>query len=66
MGHQWYWSYELGDFLEQEIEIDQYIIRGEDLDTNGVFRFLDVDNRPLLPYLVQIRIVVGRIDVLHS
>lgn len=67
IGHQWYWSYELRDFWAQEkfVEFDSYIL-SEDTNTVGGFRLLEVDNRPVLPYLVEVRALVRSSDVLHS
>lgn len=63
LGHQWYWRYEYSDF--KKLEFDSYIIPSNELADNG-FRLLDVDNRIVLPYNSQIRILVSAIDVLHS
>lgn len=63
IGNQWYWSYEYSDFLN--IEFDSYIIPTNDLNIEG-FRLLDVDNRIVLPFNAQIRIIVTAADVLHS
>lgn len=63
IGHQWYWSYEYSDF--KKLEFDSYIIPTNELEENG-FRLLDVDNRIVLPFNSQIRILVSAIDVLHS
>nr|YP_009924920.1 cytochrome c oxidase subunit II [Osmylus fulvicephalus]QNH69892.1 cytochrome c oxidase subunit II [Osmylus fulvicephalus] len=63
IGHQWYWSYEYSDFLN--MEFDSYMIPSNDLPNNG-FRLLDVDNRTILPYQTQIRVLVSAADVLHS
>lgn len=63
IGHQWYWSYEYSDF--KKIEFDSYIINTNDLPSNG-FRLLDVDNRVVLPFNSQIRILVTAMDVIHS
>lgn len=63
IGHQWYWSYEYTDF--KSIEFDSYIIPANELNLNS-FRLLDVDNRIVLPYNSQIRIIVTAADVLHS
>nr|YP_009346542.1 cytochrome c oxidase subunit II [Apriona swainsoni]YP_010873066.1 cytochrome c oxidase subunit II [Batocera horsfieldi]APA32594.1 cytochrome c oxidase subunit II [Apriona swainsoni]WGV34286.1 cytochrome c oxidase subunit II [Batocera horsfieldi] len=63
IGHQWYWSYEYTDF--KNIEFDSYM-----LPTNSLapfhFRLLDVDNRTILPYESQIRLLVTATDVIHS
>nr|UFK62183.1 cytochrome c oxidase subunit II [Habroscelimorpha dorsalis media] len=63
IGHQWYWSYEYSDF--KKIEFDSYMINTNDLPSNG-FRLLDVDNRVVLPFNSQIRILVTAMDVIHS
>ena len=63
VGHQWYWSYEYSDF--NEIEFDSYIIPTNTLEPFG-FRLLEVDNRVVLPYLTQIRLLVTGADVIHS
>jgi cytochrome c oxidase subunit 2 len=36
-----------------------------DLPTDG-FRLLDVDNRVVLPYITQVRMLVSAADVIHS
>nr|YP_010954721.1 cytochrome c oxidase subunit II [Dorcus rectus]WMW30106.1 cytochrome c oxidase subunit II [Dorcus rectus] len=63
IGHQWYWSYEYTDF--KNIEFDSYMIPTAELKKSG-FRLLDVDNRAVLPYNSQIRLMVTAADVLHS
>nr|YP_009860551.1 cytochrome c oxidase subunit II [Kirchnerius guangxii]QKD75001.1 cytochrome c oxidase subunit II [Kirchnerius guangxii] len=63
IGHQWYWSYEYTDF--KNIEFDSYMIPTADLKKSG-FRLLDVDNRAVLPYNSQIRLMITAADVLHS
>nr|YP_009995339.1 cytochrome c oxidase subunit II [Ochthebius deletus]QNP09742.1 cytochrome c oxidase subunit 2 [Ochthebius deletus] len=63
IGHQWYWSYEYTDF--KNIEFDSYMIPSNELKINN-FRLLDVDNRIVLPYNSQIRMMVTAADVLHS
>nr|ARH54054.1 cytochrome c oxidase subunit 2 [Agabus uliginosus] len=63
IGHQWYWSYEYSDF--KKLEFDSYMIPTNELMNNG-FRLLDVDNRIVLPFNSQIRILVSAMDVLHS
>nr|ADL39807.1 cytochrome oxidase subunit 2 [Cordalia obscura] len=63
IGHQWYWSYEYTDF--KNIEFDSYMIPMNEL-LNYNFRLLDVDNRIILPYKTQIRMLVTATDVLHS
>nr|YP_009995469.1 cytochrome c oxidase subunit II [Ochthebius scopuli]QNP09924.1 cytochrome c oxidase subunit 2 [Ochthebius scopuli] len=63
IGHQWYWSYEYTDF--KNIEFDSYMIPMNEMKLNS-FRLLDVDNRIVLPYNAQIRMMVTAADVLHS
>nr|QNP10008.1 cytochrome c oxidase subunit 2 [Aulacochthebius sp. IBE<ESP> RA1155] len=63
IGHQWYWSYEYTDF--KNIEFDSYMISSNDLKLNS-FRLLDVDNRIVLPFNSQIRMMVTAADVIHS
>nr|ABD19138.1 cytochrome oxidase subunit 2 [Daphnia pulex] len=63
VGHQWYWSYEYSDF--KDIEFDSYMMPSNDLE-KGQFRLLEVDNRVILPYLTQVRLLVTASDVIHS
>nr|AND96441.1 cytochrome c oxidase subunit 2 [Onthophagus rorarius] len=63
IGHQWYWSYEYSDF--KKTEFDSYMIPTNEMKLDG-FRLLDVDNRTILPYNSQIRMLVTAADVIHS
>nr|ARH54041.1 cytochrome c oxidase subunit 2 [Abax parallelus] len=63
IGHQWYWSYEYSDF--NKLEFDSYMTPINELK-NYEFRLLDVDNRIILPFNTQIRILVTAADVIHS
>nr|QAA11055.1 cytochrome c oxidase subunit 2 [Stenopus scutellatus] len=63
IGHQWYWSYEYSDFLQ--VEFDSYMIPSNEM-TPSSFRLLDVDNRTVLPFNTQIRVLVSAADVIHS
>nr|AAN06738.1 cytochrome c oxidase subunit 2 [Percus reichei] len=63
LGHQWYWSYEYSDF--KNLEFDSYMIPTNEMK-NDNFRLLDVDNRVVLPFNTQIRILVTATDVIHS
>lgn len=63
IGHQWYWSYEYSDFMN--IEFDSYIIPSEENSLNS-FRLLEVNNRLVVPFNTQTRILVTAADVLHS
>ena len=62
-GHQWYWSYRVADFHEDEF--DRFIKPIEDC-VSGNFRGLDVDNRLVLPFLTTRQLAVSSTDVLHS
>nr|YP_009704153.1 cytochrome c oxidase subunit II [Lucanus fortunei]AFQ62377.1 cytochrome c oxidase subunit II [Cheironitis sp. MJTNT-2012]QEN73211.1 cytochrome c oxidase subunit II [Lucanus fortunei] len=63
IGHQWYWSYEYSDF--KMIEFDSYMIPQQESHLS-TFRLLDVDNRIVLPFNSQIRMMVTAADVIHS
>ena len=63
IGHQWYWTYEYGDF--NNISFDSYIIPTEQLNV-GDYRLLEVDNRLVVPINIEIRIIVSAADVIHS
>jgi len=60
IGHQWYWSYEFGDF--GNFEFDSYPVTGG----SAVFRLMEVDKRLVLPVLVRVRMIITRVDVIHS
>lgn len=60
LGRQWYWSYEYRDF--ESCAFDSYISRDEE----RVFRMLDVDNRLLVPFNTNIRMIISGADVIHS
>nr|ABY55895.1 cytochrome oxidase subunit II [Pterostichus lama] len=63
IGHQWYWSYEYSDF--KMLEFDSFLISSSEMNDNN-FRLLDVDNRIILPFNAQIRVLVTATDVIHS
>lgn len=68
VGHQWYWSYEYSDFINEEgesIEFDSYMVPETDLE-NGMLRLLDVDNRIVVPLDTHIRFIVTGQDVIHD
>jgi len=69
IGHQWYWSYEYGDFINTNtgkgIIFDSYIVAEDDLSLGGL-RLLEVDHRVKLPTNQHIRLLVSSADVLHS
>nr|WNV65524.1 cytochrome c oxidase subunit II [Cyanopterus ninghais] len=62
LGHQWYWSYEYSDF--KDIEFDSFMLN--DLDNKSNFRLLDVDNRLVIPYKINVRGLISSLDVIHS
>nr|YP_009937348.1 cytochrome c oxidase subunit II [Trigonopterus selaruensis]QNT26819.1 cytochrome c oxidase subunit 2 [Trigonopterus selaruensis] len=63
IGHQWYWSYEYSDYTN--LEFDSYMIPSKNLKPFN-FRLLEVDNRMVVPFNSQIRIIVTSLDVIHS
>nr|UFA47105.1 cytochrome c oxidase subunit 2 [Mitjaevia diana] len=63
VGHQWFWSYEYSDF--KKIEFDSYMKPSNELELME-FRFLETDNRIVLPFNVQTRILMTSTDVIHS
>nr|AYP72661.1 cytochrome c oxidase subunit II [Colasposoma sp. EMHAU-15070314] len=63
IGHQWYWSYEYSDF--NNIEFDSFMLPANS-SKSELFRLLDVDNRMVVPFNSQIRILVTSTDVIHS
>jgi cytochrome c oxidase subunit 2 len=68
VGHQWYWSYEYSDYVNESgesIEFDSYMIPESDLEL-GQFRLLEVDNRVIVPTDTHIRLIVTGADVIHS
>ena len=69
IGHQWYWRYEYRDFWSSQgaarAGFDAYIVPRTGLE-GGLLRLIETDNRPVLPYLTGVRVLVRRADVLHS
>jgi cytochrome c oxidase subunit 2 len=68
VGHQWYWSYEYSDFVNDDgesIEFDSYMVPDSDLE-DGQLRLLEVDNRVVVPVDTHIRFVVTGADVIHD
>nr|UFR82879.1 cytochrome c oxidase subunit II [Mecynorhina polyphemus] len=63
IGHQWYWSYEYSDFMS--FDYDSYMIPLNEMSPK-TFRLLDVDNRTILPFNSQIRMMITAADVIHS
>jgi cytochrome c oxidase subunit 2 len=67
-GHQWYWSYEYSDYINESgdpIEFDSYMKPESDLEL-GEFRLLDVDNRVVVPTDTHVRLIVTGADVIHD
>lgn len=64
IGHQWYWTYEYGDYLKP-FSFDSYMIPESELQ-EGQLRLLETDNRFVLPSQVHIRLLISSSDVLHS
>ena len=69
IGHQWYWSYEIGDYFlyvndSNNFVYDSYMIQEEDLLFSQL-RLLEVDNPLYLPTKTQIRFLITSTDVLH-
>jgi len=69
IGHQWYWSYYIADFLDynnaEPCYFESYMVDTPDL-VKGTFRLLEVDNRLVLPTETHIRFLVSSADVIHS
>ena len=67
-GHQWYWSYQYPDFVDELnnfIEFDSYLVPELDL-VPGALRMLEVDNRVIIPVLTHVRFIITSDDVIHS
>nr|ASU53205.1 cytochrome oxidase subunit II [Periphyllus sp. ZMIOZ 23237]ASU53342.1 cytochrome oxidase subunit II [Periphyllus sp. ZMIOZ 32198-1] len=60
-GHQWFWSYEYSDFFN--IEFDSYMINSSEKQN---FRLIEVDNKTILPFKFNIRLLISSEDVIHS
>lgn len=63
IGHQWYWTYELGDLLD--FSFDSYLKRVDSF-LLGDFSLLEVDNRLILPLGIPVRFILTSRDVIHS
>nr|AAO85834.1 cytochrome c oxidase subunit II [Aphis healyi] len=60
-GHQWFWSYEYSDF--SNIEFESYMLN--ELNKEN-FRLIEVDNKTILPFKFNIRLLISSDDVIHS
>nr|YP_009162048.1 cytochrome c oxidase subunit II [Ramisyllis multicaudata]AKS48914.1 cytochrome c oxidase subunit II [Ramisyllis multicaudata] len=63
IGHQWYWSYQYSDFMN--LEFDSYMLPDDDL-SNGNVRLMEVDNRMVIPMMLETRVLVTAADVMHA
>lgn len=67
IGHQWYWSYEFGDFLNKDYApffnevFDSYMI-----SNSTYLRMLETDRVLILPVNSYIRLLITSTDVIHS
>lgn len=57
IGHQWFWSYEVGNDME---EVDSFI------EDSLIFRLLKVSNLVNFPFGVVNRGLISSVDVIHS
>lgn len=67
-GHQWFWSYEFGDLVEEDsscVAFDSYMVSEAELEV-GDLRLLEVDNQVVFPVQTHIRLLITSADVLHS
>ena len=61
IGHQWYWSYEYGDF--KAFEFDSFM---KPVDNLNSYRLLDTDRYVTLPSKTPLQIFISSTDVLHA
>nr|YP_010990658.1 cytochrome c oxidase subunit II [Paravarcia deceptrix]WOW99102.1 cytochrome c oxidase subunit II [Paravarcia deceptrix] len=61
MGHQWYWTYEYSD--KKKMEMESYMAKE---NSKNEIRLIDTDNRLIMPFLTQIRMIISSSDVIHS
>nr|QJC59956.1 cytochrome c oxidase subunit II [Pseudoregma bambucicola] len=59
--HQWFWSYEYSDF--PNIEFESYMINNK---KNENFRLIEVDNKMIIPFKMNIRLLITSENVIHS
>ena len=64
IGHQWYWSYQITDSINNRLCFSSYIINRN--STSSPFYLLEVDNRLVLPFNTKVEILLTRKDVVHS
>nr|YP_004927915.1 cytochrome c oxidase subunit II [Heliconema longissimum]ACV96721.1 cytochrome c oxidase subunit II [Heliconema longissimum] len=63
LGHQWYWSYEYSDV--PGLMFDSFMKPTDEL-LSGEYRLLEVDNRCVLPFNINIGFFSSSTDVVHS
>nr|AKM70251.1 cytochrome oxidase subunit II [Aiceona himalaica] len=61
LGHQWFWTYEYSDF--SNIEFESYMINNLNKEN---FRLIEVDNKTIIPFKFNIRLLISSSDVIHS
>jgi len=67
IGHQWYWSYEFGDFLNKDFPTFYNEIFDSYMVTNSTYlRMLETDRILLLPVNTYVRLLITSTDVIHS
>ncbi len=72
IGHQWYWSYEISDFLSnnniKNLDFDSYMAPEESLLSTGWVGCRLLVSRPelVLPTETHIHLLISAADVLHS
>ena len=74
LSHQWYWSYELSDFIfcseiNTTLKYSSYMLTDEFLKEKnflGFFRTLETNKRIVLPTNTHMRLLVIAVDVLHN
>nr|YP_011036695.1 cytochrome c oxidase subunit II [Xestocephalus gracilus]WRK21299.1 cytochrome c oxidase subunit II [Xestocephalus gracilus] len=63
IGHQWYWSYEYSNIKKTEFEA--YMKPMNEL-INKEFRLMETDNKMIIPFNTNTRILITSTDVIHS
>ena len=74
IGHQWYWSYEISDFLScsginRTLKYSSYMLTNEFLAEKNYlnfFRILETNKRIVLPTNTHLCLLVTATDVLHN
>lgn len=64
IGHQWYWSYNLDDLVDN-LAYDSYMVDKDSLE-KGQLRNLEVDNSLVLPVGTIVRLLTTSTDVIHA